>query len=173
MRSCAGWDCPPLPGPQPPALPLQGLVIWCLALLCAACNHGRAASSPLIPTRTPRPTAGATAGALATLSLSGSGAAGTAGDALVSWDYRKTAAAQERRRTSFRSLKEAIHAAQDGDRIILRRGTHNGMGWVLQGGAAQEHPRARHGYPRVNSTPSYLLLPAACAGRLSMWTSGC
>ncbi len=60
------------------------------------------------------------------LSLSGT----SEGDALATWDYRQTAAVRQRRRTSFRSVKEAVTAAQDGDRILLRRGTHNGMGWV-------------------------------------------
>lgn len=35
------------------------------------------------------------------------------------------------RRTSFRSIKEAIAAAEDGDRILLCCGTHNGMGCEL------------------------------------------
>ncbi|KAL4457278.1 hypothetical protein ABPG75_012143 [Micractinium tetrahymenae] len=62
--------------------------------------------------------------------MAGSGATGGAapGDPLVSWDYRRTAEVLQRRRTSFRSIKEAVAAARDGDRIILRRGTHNGMG---------------------------------------------
>ena len=50
------------------------------------------------------------------------------GDALATWDYRQTAEVRQRRRTSFRSIKEAVTAAQDGDRILLRRGIHNGMG---------------------------------------------
>ena len=33
-----------------------------------------------------------------------------------------------RHRTSFRSLKEAVAAARDGDRILLLAGVHNGMG---------------------------------------------
>jgi hypothetical protein len=68
------------------------------------------------------------AGALGVLSLTG----GKPGDALAAWDYRQTAAAKQRRRTSFRSVKEAVTAAQDGDRILLRRGTHNGMGCALR-----------------------------------------
>ena len=32
------------------------------------------------------------------------------------------------RRLSFRSVREAVAAARDGDRILLRRGVHNGMG---------------------------------------------
>ena len=49
-------------------------------------------------------------------------------DALVSWTFTDNAALQKRQRTSFRSLNEAMKAAIDGDRIILRRGVHNGLG---------------------------------------------
>ena len=31
-------------------------------------------------------------------------------------------------RTSYRSIKEAVEAARDGDQIILQPGIHNGMG---------------------------------------------
>ena len=31
-------------------------------------------------------------------------------------------------RTSYRSMKEAVEAAHDGDQIILEPGIHNGMG---------------------------------------------
>ena len=34
-------------------------------------------------------------------------------------------------KTSFRSVKEAMEAAQDGDQIILLPGIHNGMGYVI------------------------------------------
>ncbi|GAB4818117.1 hypothetical protein N2152v2_005163 [Parachlorella kessleri] len=68
----------------------------------------------------------ATAG-LSALSLHSSSAA-SRGDALATWDYRQTAGVRQRRRTSFRSIKEAVSAARDGDRILLRRGIHNGMG---------------------------------------------
>lgn len=44
-------------------------------------------------------------------------------DAMVSWKY-----SPKRRKTSFRSIKDAVKAARDGDRILLRAGTHNGMG---------------------------------------------
>lgn len=57
--------------------------------------------------------------------------AGAPVDPLVAWDYRRTTAAGGRRRTSFRSIKEAVAAARDGDRILLRRGVHNGMGCAL------------------------------------------
>lgn len=56
------------------------------------------------------------------------GQAAVSGDALAAWDYGQTAGALQRRRTSFRSIKEAVAAARDGDRILLRRGVHNGMG---------------------------------------------
>eukprot|EP00887_Chlorella_sp_A99_P007902 scaffold12.g7902.t1 len=71
--------------------------------------------------------AGATTGSAAGVALSLAGGAAAA-DALAAWDYRQTPAALQRRRTSFRSIKEAVAAAQDGDRILLRRGVHNGMG---------------------------------------------
>jgi tetratricopeptide (TPR) repeat protein len=48
-------------------------------------------------------------------------------DALVSWSYSKNELlAQER--SSFRCIGEAVAAAKDGDRIVLLRGTHNGLG---------------------------------------------
>ena len=57
------------------------------------------------------------------------GAASASGsDALAAWDYRQTVEVQQRRRTSYRSIREAVAAARDSDRILLRRGTHNGMG---------------------------------------------
>ena len=76
-----------------------------------------------------------------TAGASARGAGG--GDPLAAWDYRQTAAVQQRRRTSFRSIKEAVAAARDGDRIILRRGIHNGMGCggrtgCSRGGGADE-----------------------------------
>jgi hypothetical protein len=59
----------------------------------------------------------------------GAAAAVGGGDPLVAWSYgRSVAAARGPRRTSFRSIKEAVEAARDGDRIVLRRGQHNGMG---------------------------------------------
>lgn len=33
-------------------------------------------------------------------------------------------------KASFRSVKEAVEAAQDGDQIMLLPGIHNGMGYV-------------------------------------------
>lgn len=69
------------------------------------------------------------AGAGGALVAAGGAATPSFGDPLVAWDYRQTAAAlQRRRRTSFRSVKEAVTAARDGDRIVLRCGVHNGMG---------------------------------------------
>lgn len=72
------------------------------------------------------------------------GAAGgcTVGDPLVSWDFRQTAAVLQKRRTSFRSIREAVTAAHDGDRIVLRRGTHNGMGCAGPGVLRQARVRA-------------------------------
>jgi hypothetical protein len=52
-----------------------------------------------------------------------------AGDALATWSAARVAAAAARRvRTSFRCLREALAAARDGDRILLRAGVHNGLG---------------------------------------------
>lgn len=56
------------------------------------------------------------------LALAPSSAGGTS-DTLGSWT-----APQGPRRTSFRSLHEALKAARDGDVITLLRGTHNGLG---------------------------------------------
>jgi hypothetical protein len=50
------------------------------------------------------------------------------GDRLASFEFGNTVAALKRQRTSFRSVKEAVAAARDGDRILLRSGAHNGMG---------------------------------------------
>lgn len=47
---------------------------------------------------------------------------------LASWHYSDTLAASMNQRTSFRCLKEAMTAARDGDRILLRQGIHNGLG---------------------------------------------
>ena len=49
-------------------------------------------------------------------------------DALVGWSFDGALASRHRQRTSFRCLKEAMKAARDGDRILMLRGTHNGMG---------------------------------------------
>lgn len=70
-----------------------------------------------------------TQGPRGALALAGAGGGGIAAavDPLVVRDFQGQ---RRRRRTSFRSAKEAVEAAQDGDRILLRRGTHNGMGWV-------------------------------------------
>ena len=49
--------------------------------------------------------------------------------ALATWQYGGAFfKGTHQRRTSFRSIKEAVSAAQDGDIIILRKGIHNGMG---------------------------------------------
>ncbi len=69
--------------------------------------------------------AGAGVGNLLAAGVAGGSASG---DPLVAWDYRQTATVLRRRRTSFRSIREAVTAAHDGDRIVLRRGIHNGMG---------------------------------------------
>lgn len=52
-------------------------------------------------------------------------------DALSTWHYSDTLALARRQRTSFRSIREAVAAAQDGDRILLLRGVHNGMGQAI------------------------------------------
>eukprot|EP00889_Picochlorum_renovo_P002463 jgi/Picre1/29493/NNA_004879.t1 len=50
------------------------------------------------------------------------------GDALADWNFSNTAVAIQSRRTSFRCVKEAYDAAKDGDKIVLLKGTHNGLG---------------------------------------------
>jgi hypothetical protein len=63
------------------------------------------------------------------LAVAAAAAATPAGDALAGWDYRADARAlAARQRTSFRCLREALGAARDGDRVLLRRGVHNGLG---------------------------------------------
>jgi tetratricopeptide (TPR) repeat protein len=52
-------------------------------------------------------------------------------DALVSWDYSKSSLSSQAQRTSFRCIQEAYNAARDGDRIVLLKGTHNGLGETL------------------------------------------
>jgi tetratricopeptide (TPR) repeat protein len=53
-------------------------------------------------------------------------------DDLVTWTHSNSnSALTSKIRTSFRSIKEAIAAAKDGDRILLLKGTHNGMGETL------------------------------------------
>jgi len=52
-------------------------------------------------------------------------------DALVSWEYSKSSVSPQSQRTSFRCIQEAYDAARDGDRIILLKGTHNGLGETL------------------------------------------
>jgi Right handed beta helix region len=47
-------------------------------------------------------------------------------DALVTFHHNSNYG--ENKRTSFRSIQEAVSAAQDGDRILLLKGVHNGMG---------------------------------------------
>lgn len=76
---------------------------------------------------TPGGGSAAGSGALAVAAASIGSGAGTT-DALAAWDYRQLAGVRQRRRTSFRSMKEAVAAARDGDCILLCRGVHNGMG---------------------------------------------
>ena len=40
---------------------------------------------------------------------------------------------------SFRSVKEAVEAAKDGDQVILLPGIHNGMGYDSSAKAAAQH----------------------------------
>lgn len=49
-------------------------------------------------------------------------------DALATWHYADSITAFKKHRTSFRCIKEALAAAKDGDLILMRKGTHNGMG---------------------------------------------
>ncbi len=50
------------------------------------------------------------------------------GDQLAEWNFAESQLAMQAHRTSFRCIKEAYEASKDGDRIVLLRGTHNGMG---------------------------------------------
>lgn len=52
-------------------------------------------------------------------------------DSLAQWNYANTSLAIQSQRTSFRCLKEAYKAARDGDRIVLQKGVHNGLGECL------------------------------------------
>lgn len=57
-----------------------------------------------------------------------SGSGSSRGDGLAEWNFAETQLAMQSTRTSFRCIKEAYEAAKDGDRIVLLRGIHNGMG---------------------------------------------
>ena len=78
---------------------------------------------------------GGAAGGLDRLALDSNQAcvaeASTAGDALASWTYSGESQLVRRQRTSFRCVSEALKAAVDGDRIVLLRGTHNGLGETI------------------------------------------
>ena len=52
-------------------------------------------------------------------------------DGLATWHYSDAPAVVSQQRTSFRSIREAVAAARDGDRIVLLRGVHNGMGEAI------------------------------------------
>ena len=52
------------------------------------------------------------------------------GDALAAWTYADQRVAQTGR-TSFRCVAEALQAAKDGDRILLLKGIHNGLGETI------------------------------------------
>lgn len=52
------------------------------------------------------------------------------GDALAAWSYADQRAVQTSR-TSFRCVAEALQAARDGDRIVLLKGIHNGLGETI------------------------------------------
>ena len=52
------------------------------------------------------------------------------GDALAAWTYADQRVVQASR-TSFRCVAEALRAAKDGDRIVLLKGTHNGLGETI------------------------------------------
>lgn len=67
-------------------------------------------------------------GASDALKVLGDSSHGARGDGLVDWNFAETKLAIQSTRTSYRCIKEAYEAARDGDRILLLRGTHNGMG---------------------------------------------
>jgi len=52
-------------------------------------------------------------------------------DSIATWHYADSVLAFRKQRTSFRCLGEAVAAARDGDRILLRKGVHNGMGQCI------------------------------------------
>lgn len=52
-------------------------------------------------------------------------------DGLAQWSFASTKLAIQSMRTSFRCIKEAYDASKDGDKIILLKGTHNGMGETI------------------------------------------
>ena len=66
----------------------------------------------------------------AALTLGDGGQRHARGDALAAWSYADQRAVQASR-TSFRCVAEALQAAKDGDRIVLLKGTHNGLGETI------------------------------------------
>ena len=54
------------------------------------------------------------------------------GDALAQWSFSNTSLAIQSQRTSFRCIGEAYKAAKDGDRIVLLKGIHNGLGETVK-----------------------------------------
>lgn len=125
---------------------------------------------------------GSGGGSLARSGAAAGVAAGASSDPLVAWDFRRTAAAAARR-TSFRCVREAVVAARDGDRILLRRGVHNGMGCVegvelvVEGQAAEGCCcRFVPAPPLLTAVPAAPAHPHACpcpAASASRWPSGC
>ena len=68
-----------------------------------------------------------------------------------------------RQRVSFRSVKEAVEAARDGDHILLLQGIHNGMGCALVPVQNLAGARTPAGVIAAHSLPShYALLPGVC-----------
>lgn len=53
------------------------------------------------------------------------------GDQLAEWNFAESQLATQANRTSFRCIKEAYEASKDGDKIVLLKGTHNGMGETI------------------------------------------
>jgi hypothetical protein len=47
---------------------------------------------------------------------------------MMGWQQTASGVLAVRQRVSFRSVREAVEAARDGDQILLLRGIHNGMG---------------------------------------------
>ena len=133
-RCCRHAAAEPLPPPAPFA--------WC-QVRSAGDEAWLGGPAPHVP-ELDGPLEGAEGGSQPVLSLlpgGGSVGSGTGTAALTAWGTPGGALA--RRRTSFRSLREAAAAARDGDRILLRRGVHNGMGCVGSVCACASGPQAR------------------------------
>jgi tetratricopeptide (TPR) repeat protein len=62
----------------------------------------------------------------------GQSAASARADALAQWSFSNTSLAIQSQRTSFRCIGEAYKAAKDGDRIVLLKGIHNGLGETVK-----------------------------------------